>query len=274
MQADLDAIRLGISGDIGAWIHFNRYTAFASPDNLALVAPFPPSELMRNTSGLTDNRDFAAHGCDILAALQLASPRPLSGFEHVLDFGVGVGRLARMFKGFHGRYTGVDVDARHVEWVSSSLDFASAVTSAPRRPLPFEARQFDCVISISVFTHMNEEDQFFYLSELARLAAPGTLLFLTVHGERTLRRAETEAKIFAMLDVPKTAISEARKAFGGKGYQFILQDGHLTSDAYEYGITFISDRYIRNEWSRFFYVKAIRPGAIHDFQDIVVLEAR
>jgi hypothetical protein len=67
LQADLNAIRLGIEGDVEGWIHFNRHTAFASAENLALVAPFPPRELMQNTSGLTDNRDFAAHGCDILA---------------------------------------------------------------------------------------------------------------------------------------------------------------------------------------------------------------
>ena len=274
MRTDLNAIRLGIEGNVEGWIHFNRHTAFASAENLALVAPFPPRELMQNTSGLTDNRDFAAHGCDILAALNLASPRPLSTFEHILDFGVGVGRVARMFKGFHGRYTGVDVDARHVEWVSSSLDFARAVTSTPRRPLPFEAGQFDGVISISVFTHMTEADQFFYLSELARVTVPGALLFLTVHGERALTRAETEARIFAMLEVPRTAIDEARKALEGKGFHFILQNGHLTSNAYEYGITFISDRYVRDEWSRYFSVKAVRSGAIHDFQDIVVLEAR
>jgi hypothetical protein len=116
---------------------------------------------------------------------------------------------------------------------------------------------------------MTEGDQFFYLSELARVTLPGALLFLTVHGERALTRAETEA-----VEIPRTAVDEARKSIEGEGFHFVLQHGHLTSKAYEYGITFISDRYVRDEWSRYFSVKAVRSGAIHDFQDIVVLEAR
>lgn len=274
MGIDLDAIRKGISGDIEDWMVFNRHAAFESEENLALVAPFPPPELMRNTTGLIDPADFAAHGCDILKALSLASPRRLSDYEDIFDFGVGVGRVARMFKGFRGGYVGVDIDARHVGWVSSSLDHVSAVTTAPRQPLPFEGDRFDCVISISVFSHMNEADQCFYLSELARISRPDAKLLLTIHGERALQRAENEPGIFAMLDVPRAAIDETRAAFRSRGFNFIRQDGHLTSDAYEYGITFISEAYVRDQWSHYFTVEAVRSGAIHDFQDIVVLEAR
>ena len=237
-----------------------------------MVSPFPPPELMRNTSGLTESRDFAAHGCDIVTALKQASPRPLSSFEHILDFGIGAGRVARMFKGLRGRYTGVDVDARHVAWIA--LDHANAVVSVPRLPLPFESGQFDCVISISVFTHMSEVDQFFYLSELARVTTSKAVLLLTVHGERALVRAETEETIFAMLDVPRATISQSRKILDEKGFNFIRQQGHLTSDDYDYGISFTSERYIRGNWSKYFDVKAVIGGAIHDFQDIVVLEAR
>jgi SAM-dependent methyltransferase len=274
MRSDQDQISLGIMGDIDGWIDFNRHAAFDSPDSLKLVSPFPPPELMQNTSGLTDSRDFAAHGCDIVAALAQASPRPLSSFEHILDFGIGAGRVARMFKGFRGRYTGVDVDARHAAWISTALDHANALVSVPRLPLPFESGQFDCVISISVFTHMSEVDQFFYLSELARVTPSGAVLLLTVHGKRALVRAETEETIFAMLDVPRATIDQSRKVLGAKGFHFIRQNGHLTSDVYDYGITFISERYIRDEWSKYFDVKAVISGAIHDFQDIVVLEAR
>jgi SAM-dependent methyltransferase len=274
MRFDIERIRLGIMGDIDGWIDFNRHAAFDSSECLKLVSPFPPPELMQNTSGLTDSRDFAAHGCDIVAALKQASLRPLASFEHILDFGIGVGRVARMFKGFRGRYTGVDVDARHVAWISSTLDHASAFVSVPRFPLPFESRQFDCVISISVFTHMSEVDQFFYLSELARVTTPGAVLLLTVHGERAQVRAETEETIFAMLDVPRATVNQSRKILGAKGLHFIRQNGHLTSDAYDYGITFTSERYIRGEWSKYFDVTTVISGAIHDFQDIVVLEAR
>jgi len=273
VQVSLENARRGISGDLEEWLTFNRVEAFASPDSLALVAPFPPKELMQNTSGLVDPKHFASHGCDILKALSIASPQPISSYTSVLDFGVGVGRLARMFKGFQGSYTGVDVDARHVAWVSSALDHVKAFATTPRAPLPLADKSFDCIISISVFTHMNETDQFFYLSELARVAKPGAILMLTVHGERALKRAETEDMIFNMLSVPRSGIVETRSLFPSPGFKFIRQDGHLTSDKYEYGITFISRAYVEKEWSRYFDVL---PGtaAIHDFQDVMVLRAR
>jgi hypothetical protein len=105
-----------------------------------------------------------------------------------------------------------------------------------------------------------------------RVTVPRALLFPTVHGERALIHVETEAGIFAMLEVPPTAIDEVRKALEGKGYHFVLQDSHLTSNVYEYGITFISDRYVRDEWSH--YLTKGGRDVLHDFQDIVVLEAR
>lgn len=272
---NLDRVRLGISGDLKDWLAFNRQEAFESAETLALVAPIPPVDLMYIVSGLTDPRAFAIHGCDILAALSAASPTPLDAFADVLDFGVGPGRLARMFKGFQGRYTGVDVDARAVAWVSSALDYVTAIATEPRRPLPLADRRFDCIISISVFTHMNERDQVFYLEELARVARPGATLLLTVHGQRALERAETEERILSLLAVPEQSIVDTRARFPDPGFSFILHaGGHLTTSEYEYGITFISQDYVEREWARHFDVVRVCRGAIHDFQDVVVLRAR
>lgn len=230
--SNLANFRNGISGNLLDWLAFNRDLAFFSPQTLALVAPFPPTELMQNVSGLTDPKDFAAHGCDILKALINTSPTPINEFANILDFGVGVGRLARMFKGCRGKYTGIDVDARHVEWISSALDYVTGIVTKPKQVLPLKDKYFDCIISISVFTHMNENDQFFYLEELARVAQSGSSLFLTVHGERALQRAETESQIFQMLSVQKSSIPETRHMLSTKGFNFILQQGHLTSSNY------------------------------------------
>jgi hypothetical protein len=46
---------------------------------------------------------------------------------------------------------------------------------------------------------------------------------------------------------------------------------HLASEAYEYGITFVSPSYIEQHWSHYFEIERVIRGAIHDFQDIVVL---
>lgn len=272
---DLEDIRKGIHGDLAGWLEFNRTGAFQSDAALSLAAPFPPLDRMHVTTGLTEPRDFASHGYDLLKALSDASPKPLATFEDILDFGVGAGRLARMFKGYRGRYTGVDVDRQNILWVAETLPWVSAIHTRPRRPLPFPEGRFDAVISISVFSHMNEKDQFFYLGELARIVRPGAIVMLSIHGERALARAETEEKIFKMLQVPPEALVKTRRKLSEGGFRFIRHWwGHLTTLFYAYGQTFISRAYIEREWKKYFDVLDIRSGAIHDFQDIVVLKAR
>ncbi|MGH6850170.1 MAG: methyltransferase domain-containing protein [Methylocella sp.] len=266
---------LGIRGSLDPWLRLNEFTAFESVRARDWVAQFPPAALRHRTSGAGNDQHFAADGAAILRALAAASRKPLSEYRDLLDFGVGAGRLARMFKGFQGRYAGVDIDAGVVDWIAGNLPWVQAVKSEPGRMLPFADADFDAVVGISVFTHMNERDQFFYLDELRRVTRAGAMLFLTVSGARVLERAETEPDIAGMLALPEGGLATARAAFdAGPGFCFLLQYGHLTSKDYEYGVTFISEAYIARNWSRYFEVEDIVPGAIHDFQDIVVLRRR
>jgi SAM-dependent methyltransferase len=178
-----------------------------------------------------------------------------------------------MFKGFRGTYVGADIDHELLTWVSKGLPWVQTAATEPRKPLPFRNGQFDGVISISVFTHMNQADCLFYLRELHRVTRPGAYLFLTVHGSRALERAENETSVFEMLQIPASSLQEARAALDSDGVQFVRQDtGHLTTESYDYGITFTAEGYVRAEWARLFSVKDVRKGAIHDFQDIVVLK--
>lgn len=264
----------GIAGDFEAWLAQNLLPpgATAAPEG---IAPFPPADLMHNTTGLTEPRDFASHGVHFMRALNALSPTALPDFRSVLDFGIGVGRVARLFHGFRGRYVGMDVDDRHIAWVDGNLAHVEAVKTRPRRRLPARDRNFDAVICVSVFSHLSEADHLFYLDELARVAAPGAVLFLSVHGERALQRARAEERVFAMLDIPADALDGVEETLhGGRGYAFIRQNGHLTSAAYDYGITFISQDYVHSEWAKRFEVATIGAGALHDFQDVVVLRAR
>ncbi len=264
--------RLGIAGDLEAWMHFNEVDAFSSVIAHESVAPFPPSDLMHRTSGLTAHVGFAAHGAAILRALAGPSPEPLANSCNLLDFGIGAGRLARLFKGFGGRYVGVDVDQEMVDWVKANLPWVEAYRTEPRGRLPFPDGVFDAVVGVSVFTHMNERDHLFYLEEFKRVTAPGAQLLLTVCGARVIERAEREPEVLQMLAIPPDELAPARDALGhGNGFRFVQQKGHLTSEAYEYGITFISPSYIAQRWSQYFEIERVVPAGIHDFQDIVVL---
>jgi SAM-dependent methyltransferase len=267
--------QLGIKGDLEAWLHLNEVDAFKSAVARDGVAPFPPPALMHRTSALVDETDFAAHGGAILRALALNSAEPIASYRNVLDFGIGVGRLARMFKGFNGRYVGVDIDRLHINWVTQNLPWVDALQTKPGSSLPLQDSTFDAVFSISIFTHMNERDHLYYLKELRRVTSPGARLFISVSGERALQRAESETRVFEMLAMPTEGLDMVRAALrGGSGFCFLSQNGHLTTNAYDYGIAFISKTYIMQRWSEHFDVEKIAVGAIHDFQDIVVLRRR
>jgi SAM-dependent methyltransferase len=262
---------LDVNSDPVAWAEFNNAPFVKPLSYLGIVASFPPRQLMRRVSGLTNARDFATHGKDIFLALSVASPKRLADFDNILDYGVGVGRLARMFKGFRGHYTGADIDHELLAWTTKKLPWVMPMMTMPRTELPSSAGAFDCVISVSVFTHMTEVDSIFSLRSLHRVTKPGAILLLTVHGERALERAETEKRIFNMLAVPRTEIKQARRLMDIYGFKFIRQNGHLTSEVYDYGISFTGESYIRSVWAEYFAVENVVSGGIHDFQDVVVL---
>jgi hypothetical protein len=125
----------------------------------------------------------------------------------------------------------------------------------------------------------------------ASRSTPDGLLFLTIHGKRALDRAIAEPPIRAMLDVREDLFQAAREAFAKGRHAFILQQGYLTTvgkrtllerllqrssnpDFSEYGITFVPEDYVRTKWSDRFEVVDYRVGALHDFQDIVVLRPK
>lgn len=273
---------------VAEWAALNRTGVFSDSTLMQYVGPFPPLELMQNTTGLTTQSEFAGHGADFWTALSDASPKPLSEMASILDFGCGCGRLSRMFKGHPGRIAGCDIDHRHVEWCASALDGVETRLSSVVPPIPFADNEFELVVSISIFTHLNESSQDQFLSELARVCRPDGLLLLTVHGARALERAVSEPKIRAMLEVDEERFQRARQDFASGKLAFILQYGHLTtigkdgslatdmiiSEPFEYGITFTPESYIHGHWSKWFEVVGYRVGAVHDFQDIVVLRPR
>jgi len=262
---------LDINADPIVWADYN-VDVFNKGVLKSQVAPWPPELLMKRVSGVTAPLDFAKQGREIFLALSRASPKPLSSYLSVLDFGVGSGRLARMFRGFKGKYTGVDVDHELVGWVGKALPWVTAVPSIARESIPAGKAAFDCVISISVFTHMNEVDSEFYLKDLHRVTAPGAMLFLTTHGPRSLHRALTEQRIFDMLCISEESIRDAKAKIDEGGFSFVIQNGHLTTEKYDYGMSFTSREYIDRVWSKYFRVIDVVESAIYDFQDIVVLE--
>ncbi len=262
------------NGMITDWLWLNFEGIKENPELKKLIAPFPPQELMYIVSGLRNEIDFAAHGVHIYKALMQVSPVAWSSFKTVLDLACGCGRIARIFKDHDIELHGLDIDNKLISWIIDNLKFVKGKITKPDLPLPYSNNYFDCVYSISLFTHVTQEYQDYLLGELMRITKPQGYIFLTIHGNRALDRALNEEVIFKMLSISRKSLKRASIEFNEGKHSFILQQGHLTTEKYQYGITFIPEKYINTNWSKWFEVVKVHPGAIHDFQDIVVLRSR
>lgn len=151
--------------------------------------PVPPEELWKRW-GRTVESYFRGGRIDaerIVADLEAAGAEHGS-IERVLDFGCAEGRVLRFFPDRdHRDLWGVDVNAERIAWCQQNLTppfrFATT-TTAPH--VPFADGSFDLVYALSVFTHISELADAWFL-ELLRVLRPGGHLYLTIHDEHTIQ---------------------------------------------------------------------------------------
>ncbi len=157
--------------------------------------PLPPAHLRTLTAGTADSRWFVESGHSAAATIRDAVARhgvQLDSVEQMLDFGCGCGRVLRHWHDLSGtEIHAAEPNEQLAGWCERNLSFALVSRSSPRPPLPYESNAFDLVYAISVFTHLEEEPQLLWMTELARVTRPGGLLLLTVHGDRYLNRLDT-----------------------------------------------------------------------------------
>jgi len=200
-------------------------------------------------------------------------------FDRVLDFGCGCGRV---FQHVHKRCKcdlyGCDVDGEAIRWMQRAFANATFKVNASDPPLPFGAEQFDLVFSVSVFTHLDEANQFAWLRELNRVMRVGGMALLTVtgaYGMEKLRRKKTLSPIQASLQQSRRSLAEEGFLYQEKPDTPALRDSRRGRGiSGDWGLARHSKAYIRVYWSRFFDVVDIREGVIDSVQDLVVLKKR
>src|SRR3954451_10557736 len=101
--------------------------------------------------------------------------RSLAPADHVLDYGVGDGRVASLIK--TTRLTGVDVSQVALDRAAKRLPDAQLVLLEPDEELPFGDNAFDVVTCIETIEHVRDVQ--LALSEIRRVLRPGGRLALT-----------------------------------------------------------------------------------------------
>jgi SAM-dependent methyltransferase len=234
-----------------------------------MAIPLPPPDLRFRVAG-TDNAEwFEQCGAMTLSSFESALGRigcRLEDFDSILDFGAGCGRVTRhLCKRLPAaELAACDPDRPAITWMQQALSMVDARVSDPLPPLPFDDHVFDLVISFSVFTHLDEGYQDAWLTELRRVAKPGSLLLLTVHGDWNWQDCLSK--------LPGLKSMEAE--FLKQGFCYTKEDGWAQYFPDYYHTAFHHPDYIRRHWSQWFEVIDVLPQGAQPPQDLVVLRRR
>jgi len=241
-------------------------------------ASIPPRRL-RIAPDLEAYVEDGRRTADELERALRAYARPLEDFSAILDFGCGAGRVlrhveARVAPG--SELSGADIDARAISWLRATYPDRRFAVNGASPPLPFPDHAFDLVFAISVFTHLDEEDQMSWLEELRRILRPDGQAALSVHGQPILdaylggRRPGATPDLRGRL----AGRSLAREGFIYEPYRSPEQtpagSGGTGASG---GLAFHSSAYVRERWGEILPVRDILPAAINWRQDLVLLGA-
>ncbi len=169
--------------------------------------------------------------------------------------------------GFFLKYTdipqiqGCDIDAEAIAWAQKNFPrgIFSAIPFHP--PTQYKANQFDLIISFSVLTHLDRENQNDWLDEMQRIAKPGGLFIATVHGIKA-----------AQVILSKSDVEVLRREGIHDSRRDNVLEGVAPKDYYR--ASFQTQDYIRRHWNRYFdLIDVIEQGA-SNYHDIVIMRKR
>jgi 2-polyprenyl-3-methyl-5-hydroxy-6-metoxy-1,4-benzoquinol methylase len=240
-------------------VRLRRFLRRQAREAPARIRDLPPPGLRARVGGLS-RTEFALVGREGSAAILRAfetTRRPGREYARWLDFGCGCGRIARCLTAARPlqRLSGVDVDASQIRWARRHLPGDdTAMDVAP--PLAFKPESFDVIYAISIFTHLDEREQFAWLEELRRILAPGGLLIATTHGP---------------------SLSQSCPGLTPADLALLAERGFLAVDpggTFNERSTFRSSEYLSKAWARDFFLRAHEPHGFIGYQDLSVWEKR
>ena len=231
-----------------------RRVALRVSNRLSGHPPLPPGNLIFLVTGSESPEWFLNSGRSASEAIREILAKhdlKIEQFTSVLDFGCGVGRIMRHWSSTRGpEWYGTDYNPQLVEWCREHLKFSQFNVNTLSGKLPYAGESFDFIYAYSVFTHLKEELQFFWINELSRVLKPGGYIYFTTHGEYYLAN-----------------LTPAERALYDRGQPVVREQQESGSN---FCATFHPPRYVHETLAQNFTVIDFIPGSDHGWsaQDI------
>lgn len=219
----------------------------------------PPPSLRYRVGGRPEVDKFLAVGKQLSADIDDSLKkigRNLDSFENVLDFGCGCARTLIWFSDRKPNFFGTDIDSESIAWSKKHLNFATFSVNNALPPLEYSDGQFDLIYAISVFTHLNEEYQFRWMSELRRVLRQNGILIATFHATGSWK------------DLAPQHLAKLQK----DGFVYLVRNDRKGILPTWYQTAYHTKEYIMDKFGQNFKVLAYLEKGLKNFQDLVVLQ--
>ncbi|MEH1934005.1 MAG: class I SAM-dependent methyltransferase [Nostoc sp.] len=177
----------------------------------------------------------------------------------VLDWGCGCAGLGRYFiDDSYFEYFGCDIDGENIQWCKNFIAENAFSEVLPKTPTPYPDGEFDLIFGISVFSHLNEENQFLWLEELHRLLKRNGFLLVSILGTQAISKIQSPL----CLDILE------------KGFVFSSSDhkiGEIIDDQSYYGTAYHTIDYVMENWTKDFSLYQYTQSFL-GHQDLVILK--
>ena len=215
----------------------------------------PPAWLIQAFTGAPDTIEHIESGkrsADYYVDLYNRICGDYDDVGRVLDFGCGCGRvLSRMPSNGSTQYFGVDLHETAIQWLRETMPEGTFSTGSAMPPIDLGAQNFDLIYSVSVLTHLTQEQEAAWLDEWHRLLKVGGYLIATFRAEDWVERFSVERQ--------KKLIHKAWSEMDGFCYQKHRYWEGIFPEFY--AGTYQTIDYVRSIWGKRFEILTIIAAA-------------